>query len=99
VRAGDGAYGDGEKGGNLVGRGGEDGTGQFHVYALDWSPEKLTFSVDDIVHYTYQPEVKDAETWPFDEPYYIIFNIAIERDIDPNFVESAMVVDYIRVFQ
>ena len=84
---------------NLGGRDVEDVTNQFHVYELNWSPEKLTFSVDGIAHYSYQPEVKNAETWPFNDPYYIIFNIAIERDIDPDFMESAMIVDYVRVYQ
>jgi len=30
----------------------------YHVYALDWNSERLEFSVDSVVHYTYQPLVK-----------------------------------------
>lgn len=72
---------------------------EFHVYSVVWSPTKMVFSVDGNVHYTYDPTVRDADTWPFDAPQYLILNIAIEPGIDPNFTEGAMVVDYVRVYQ
>ncbi len=71
----------------------------FHTYSLEWTAEKMTFNVDGIKHYEYNPTVKNTKTWPFDSDYYFILNIAIEPDIDPDFTESAMVVDYIRVYQ
>ena len=71
----------------------------FHVYELYWSPKKLIFSVDGITHFTYDPEEKNADTWPFDAPQYFLFNIAIQASILPSFTESAMEVDYIRVYQ
>ncbi len=71
----------------------------FHVYALEWTEEKMEFSVDDVVHYTYNPATKNSDTWPFDTDQYIILNIAIEPGIDPAFTQSAMEIDYIRVYQ
>ena len=71
----------------------------FHVYTLEWTPDKLIFTVDGGHHFTYEPAVKDANTWPFDAEQYFLFNIAIEPSIDPNFTESSMEVDYIRVYQ
>lgn len=71
----------------------------FHTYILEWTKEKMVFTVDGETHYQYAPKQKNSDTWPFDTDYYILFNIAIEPDIDPNFSESAMLVDYIRVFQ
>ena len=71
----------------------------FHVYALEWTDEKMVFSVDDVVHYTYDPPVKDANTWPFDANQYLLFNIAILPNIAPSFTESTMEIDYIRVYQ
>ncbi|MCR9154577.1 MAG: glycoside hydrolase family 16 protein [Bacteroidetes bacterium] len=71
----------------------------FHVYALEWTPTKMVFSVDSVVHYVYQPSVRDANTWPFDDPQYILLNIAIEPGIDPSFTEDTMEIDYIRVYQ
>ena len=71
----------------------------FHVYALDWYPDRMVFSVDDVVHYTYNPHVQNADTWPFDEDQYLLLNIAIEPGIDPNFTESAMEIEYVRIYQ
>ena len=72
---------------------------KFHKYALEWSEDKMVFSVDGIEHFRYQPSIKNSDTWPYDSGYYIILNIAIEPDIDSNFIESPMVVDYIRIYQ
>lgn len=74
-------------------------TTAFHLYSLEWSSEKLIFSVDGLPHFTYNPPTKDASTWPFDAEAYILFNIAIQPSIDPNFIESAMEIDYIRIYQ
>lgn len=71
----------------------------FHVYAMEWSPQKMVFSVDDVVHYTYNPPVKDDSTWPFDADQYLLLNIAVQAVIDPAFTQSAMEVDYVRVYQ
>ncbi len=84
---------------NLGGRVIENVSNQFHTYSLEWYEDKMVFSVDAVVHYVYEPTVKNSDTWPFTTDQYILFNIAIEPDIDPSFEESAMVVDYIRVYQ
>jgi hypothetical protein len=59
----------------------------------------MVFSVDGIEHYTYQPSVQNAATWPFTKDQYLLLNIAIEPSIASNFTSSAMEVDYVRVFQ
>jgi len=84
---------------NIGGRVIENVSNQFHIYSIEWSEEKMVFSVNGIVHYVYEPAVRDSETWPFTTDQYLLLNIAIESDIDPSFKESAMVVDYIRVYQ
>lgn len=84
---------------NLGGQKIKDVSTKFHNYVLEWSEDKMVFSVDGVEHFQYQPTVKKSDTWPYDSDYYIILNIAIEPDIDPNFIESPMVVDYIRVYQ
>lgn len=72
---------------------------QFHIYTLEWTSEKMTFSVDGTIHYVYNPAVKDASTWPFDSDQYILLNVAMQPAIDPLFTQSAMEVDYVRVYQ
>lgn len=72
---------------------------EFHVYELEWTSDRLVFSVDGAVHFTYNPPVKNNETWPFDAEQYLLFNVAILPNIAANFTEDAMEVDYVRVYQ
>lgn len=72
---------------------------QFNVYALDWYPERLDFSVNGNVFYSYEPTVLDAATWPFEIDQYILLNIAIDGNITSSFAESDMIIDYVRVYQ
>lgn len=72
---------------------------EFHVYKLEWTADKMTFSVDDYVHYIYNPSAKNASTWPFNAQQYLLLNIAIEPSIASSFTSSAMEIDYIRIYQ
>ncbi len=76
-----------------------DVSNTYHVYVLEWTAEKMDFSIDGTVHYTYEPAVKDASTWPFDAKQYLLLNVAILPSIAANFTESKMVIDYVRVYQ
>lgn len=79
-----------------------DVANDFHVYSVNWSPNQITFLVDEVAFYTYNPAVKNASTWPFDLEQYLILNIAmggIAGTIDSNFTQSSMVIDYVRVYQ
>lgn len=71
----------------------------FHIYTLDWTSEKMIFKVDGVTHYTYNPTLKDANTWPFDAEQYLLLNIAIDPNITNSFTQSAMEIDYVRVYQ
>jgi hypothetical protein len=81
----------------------QNATTEFHVYGLEWTPEKLVFSVDGNVHYTYSPANKNSSTWPFDSNQFIILNIAVGGTlggtIDPNFTSGTMEIDYVRVYK
>ncbi len=72
---------------------------QYHLYSLEWTAEKMIFSVDNTVHYIYNPAVKNSNTWPFDAEQYLLLNIAIEPSVTPSFMQSTMEVDYVRVYQ
>jgi len=88
--------------GNTINKGGQNVTNastEFHVYVLEWTPEKMVFSIDSIIHYTYNPTVKDASTWPFDKDQYLLLNIAILPAIETEFVESSMIIDYVRIYE
>lgn len=74
----------------------------FHKYSVNWSPNQITFLIDDVAYYTYNPAVKNASTWPFDLDQYLLLNIAMggfAGTIDPGFTQSPMIIDYVRVYQ
>ena len=72
---------------------------EFHTYTLLWYPDKLIFSVDGNIHYTYKPIELNNDTWPFSEEQYLLLNFAILPDIDPNFVADTLEVEYVRIYQ
>jgi len=72
---------------------------EFHIYSLVWTPEKMDFSLDGYVYYTYAPEDKNMDTWPYVAEQYILLNVAMQGAIDPNFTESPMIIDYVRIYQ
>jgi beta-glucanase (GH16 family) len=76
----------------------------FHVFALDWTKDKMDFFVDDVLVYTFQPEIKNENTWPFDKPFYFILNVAIGGNfggpaVDDTILPQDFIVDYIKVYQ
>ena len=71
---------------------------EFHVYSLDWNADRMIFSVDGVEHYTYAPNDKNLDTWPFDTDQYLLLNFAIEPSIASSFNEGEMEVDYVRVY-
>ncbi len=76
----------------------------FHIYAVEWTKDKMDFFVDDLLVYTFQPETKDENTWPFDQPFFFILNTAVGgnfggHDVDNSIFPQQFVVDYVRVYQ
>lgn len=76
----------------------------FHVYAIEWTKDKIEFFVDDQSVYTFSPEVKNENTWPFDQPFFFIVNVAVGgnfggHDVDDNIFPQEYLIDYIRVYQ
>jgi beta-glucanase (GH16 family) len=74
----------------------------YHVYSMNWSPYQITFLLDGVAFYTYNPAVKTPSNWPFNLEQYLLLNIAmggIAGTIDPGYTESSMVIDYVRVYQ
>lgn len=84
----------------------------YHVYSMNWSPNQVTFLVDGVGFYTYKKPTDGSfvdvnndsidDRWPFFEDQFILLNIAMGGaggSIDPNFTQSSMVIDYVRVYQ
>jgi len=83
---------------NLGGQYISTASSQFNVYTLEWTAQHMVFSVNGIVHFTYDPETKNSETWPFSSEQYLVLNIAILPGISSGFTESEMEIDYVRIY-
>lgn len=76
---------------------------QFHVYAINWTPEAIEFYVDDQMTYRYAPENKNDNTYPFDNSMFILRNLAIGGNFggpvgDNTPFPQQYVMDYVRVY-
>jgi beta-glucanase (GH16 family) len=76
----------------------------FHVYACEWTDSRISFFVDDRHFYTFEPEQRTEEIWPFDQPFYIVLNLAVGGNFGGSEVDNSMfpanyVVDYVKVYE
>ncbi|WP_309642091.1 family 16 glycosylhydrolase [Flavobacterium sp.] len=91
--------------GNSINNGGivaNDLANTYHIYSVNWSPFQISFLLDGVVFYTYNPTVKNPNTWPFNKEQYLLLNIAmggIAGTLDTNFTQTSMDIDYVRVYQ
>ncbi len=78
---------------------------EFHTYAIKWTHENITTYVDGKVQLSYDNRGKGRDDWPYDDPFYVIFNLAWggswggAQGVDESALPCTMEVDYIRVFQ
>ena len=76
----------------------------FHIYKSVWDKNAIKFFIDNELVYTFSPELKNENTWPFDKPFYIILNMAIGGNfggpqIDDSIFPQEFIIDYIKVFE
>ena len=77
----------------------------FHTYAILWTHENITTYVDGKVQLSYDNRGLGRDDWPYDDPFYVIFNLAWGGDwggaygIDESALPATMEIDYVRVFQ
>ena len=78
-------------------------TTEFHIFSTIWTAGSITFLLDDVPYYTYNPASRNNQTWPFYKDQFIILNLALGGNlggtIDPNFDTATFEIDYIRVYQ
>lgn len=81
----------------------------FHVYTVEWLPDKLIFSVDGEERFTYDParysEHPTYELWPFDQRMHVLINLAFGGDwggamgTDDSYFPVRYEIEYVRVYQ
>jgi beta-glucanase (GH16 family) len=75
----------------------------FHRYQMLWTKDRITFGVDDVNYHHYLKPNADYNEWPFDQPQYLILNVAVGGTlggaVDDQIFPVQMEVDYVRVYQ
>ena len=79
---------------------------KWHTYAVNWTPEGITWYYDGQVLTDYRNPHNaedDWMAWPFDQPFHFIFNVAmggnLGGDIDKKLEKCVMEIDYVRVYE
>lgn len=78
----------------------------FHVYAVEWTPDYIKGFVDGECYFTFPNDKKgNKDTWPFNAPFYVKLNLAWGGDwggaqgIDESKLPATYEIDYVRIFQ
>jgi beta-glucanase (GH16 family) len=77
----------------------------FHVYSVEWEPERISFMLDGSVYKTITPaDLPAGAAWPFKHPYFLLLDLAVggEWPGSPNastHFPAQMLVDWVRVWQ
>jgi beta-glucanase (GH16 family) len=84
----------------------DDAADAFHIYAMEWSPERIDVFVDDSLYFSYVNEHNSWREWPFDQPFNLILNVAVGGawgraggPIDDSVFPQRLLVDYARVYR
>jgi beta-glucanase (GH16 family) len=78
--------------------------GAFHRYQLLRDEQKLQFAIDDQLVYQFDNDGTGRRTWPFDQPFRLILNLAVGGDwggaqgVDDSAFPQRLVIDHVRVF-
>ena len=78
----------------------------FYRYGLEWTPDSLTTTVNDVPYFTYYRDSDDWASWPFNHPFHVILNLAIGGDwgragghIDNSAFPLRLEIDYVRAYR
>ena len=81
----------------------------YHLYAVEWDENEMRFYVNDVLYHTVNDWYNTGYDYPapFDQPFYIILNLAVGGTFDGNRTPPnalfddpvEMVVSFVRVYQ
>lgn len=75
----------------------------FHIYAVEWTPDAINWYVDGSLYWTGNITNDINNTGAFQDPFYIILNLAVGGTLSGSTVNSgalptSMLVDYVHVY-
>ena len=78
---------------------------KFYVYAIEWYEDRIDFLINDAKYFSFQNDGKnDFNTWPFNQRFHLLINIAVGGDWPGSPDETTqfpteMEVEYVRVYE
>lgn len=86
-------------------------TEEWHTYGVDWRPDSMNWYIDGVKVFEltsdvwYSSAAPDNDRAPFDQPFYLLLNLAVGGRYDgyvspsASFTSASMYVDYVRVYK
>lgn len=82
-------------------------TNEFREYAIDWTEDYIEFFIDGETYYKVHKGENGNDTseagWPFDQPFYLIINLAIGGywggEVDESIFPQNLEIEYVRVYE
>jgi beta-glucanase (GH16 family) len=77
----------------------------YHLYAIEWLPGQITWSVDGNSYFATTPSsLPSGAKWVYDHPFFLLLNLAVggawPNDPDATTIfPQQMIVDYVRVYK
>jgi beta-glucanase (GH16 family) len=76
----------------------------FHVFAVEWTPDWVAWELDGVVWQVVVPKgLPKGGEWVFDHPFFILLNVAVGGNYvgtpDPAAFPQQTLVDYVRVYE
>ncbi len=84
-----------EKGGvqkKLSKKGGSKFTSDFYIYSLEWTPEQLVWSINDV------PVLTQTQGVP-QEPMYLVLSAGVTNGVSGNQLPAKMEVDWVKIYK
>ena len=77
----------------------------YHIYAIEWFPDRIDFFVDDFLYQRITRGDVEARggDWVFDKPFFLLLNVAVGGTfvgfpLDTTPLPQTMTIDYVRVY-
>lgn len=77
----------------------------FHVYAVEWSAEKLDFYFDGKMYFSFKNDGSESNGFKFDKEVYLLMNLAFggtwgaSKGVDMASLPAKYLIDYVRIYK
>merc|ERR1719198_2440247 len=74
----------------------------FHVYAAEWTRDRIDILVDDVCYHSFENARTTPDEWPFDQKFHLLLNVTVGgtwggvKGVDDEVFPCSMDVKYVR---